>query len=181
MAEHLPPLPLEARQRGFHLLREWMASLEPRFDQALFAYLDQHLRDMARQQMKAVEFELLPNGRCAVDGHQVRFSGKGLALAWLVLVTEQDATDEAISATWAFPNEKRPAACARQALSRAADAVERCSPVLASAIRAIGTQRGILVLMHPVEGIRCTSPALARLCKPRSLQGESRRRCPPIV
>lgn len=157
------PLRPQERRRAFQLLRGYLPSLGSRLG-SYTTFLDGVLRDLERRQAEHVVFDLLPNGRCAVNGREVPFSGKGLTLAWLVLVTEQYAIDEAIGTTWLYPKEKRPAACARQALSRAADAVERCSLVLASAIRAIGTKRGILVLLHPVEGIRCTSPTLARLC-----------------
>lgn len=106
----------------------------------------------------AIRFEFdVP--RCKVNGVPIAHgSRKALALAWLVLAGHQRRVGE-LRAEWVYPG-RRADANALQALIRAADACERYSPLLAHAIRQIGTEGGRLVLRGRVRGIVLESPRL---------------------
>ncbi|MBI5900842.1 MAG: hypothetical protein HZB40_16675 [Rhodocyclales bacterium] len=101
------------------------------------------------------EFSLLGQS-CSVDGVAIPPAGKGLPLAWLILSAHQYQLGT-VRAEWVFPSNS--SRCAKQALSRAATAVEPYCDSLANAIRRIGTRRGELIyLSRAAIGIRCTLP-----------------------
>ncbi len=148
------PMSPVARERALKLLREYLGTLQRRFDRAAFEFLDAHLRDAAHQQLMPVEFELLANGRISIDGVVIVSRGIGAEIAWCVLRGAELSQGEIRCDTF-FPGRRRPDACAWQALQIAARAIEIHSRVVASAIRAIGTENGALVLRHPVRGVHC--------------------------
>lgn len=106
----------------------------------------------------AIRFEFdVP--RCKVNGVPIAHgSKKAIALAWLVLAGHHYRVGE-LRAEWVYPG-RRAEGNAQQALRRAADACERYSPLLAHAIRQIGTEGGRLVLRGRVRGIVLESPRL---------------------
>ena len=106
----------------------------------------------------AIRFEFdVP--RCKVNGVPIAHgSKKAIALAWLVLAGYHYRIGE-LRAEWVYPG-RRAEGNAQQALRRAADACERYSPLLAHAIRQIGTEGGRLVLRGRVRGIVLESPRL---------------------
>lgn len=111
------------------------------------------------EHLGAISFEFdVP--RCKVNGVPIAHgSKKAIALAWLVLAGHQRRVGE-LRAEWVYPG-CRADGNAYQALRRAADACERYSPVLASAIGQIGAEGGRLVVKKRDLGIICTvSPAV---------------------
>lgn len=110
------------------------------------------------EHLAAIRFEL-DAPRCKVNGVPIAHgSKKAIAMAWLVLAGHHYRVGE-LRAEWVYPG-RRAEANARQALTRAADACERYSPMLANAIRQIGTEGGRLVLRGRVRGIVLESPRL---------------------
>ena len=136
-------------------------------DGCLDEILEQHLRESEAtvRHRALVAFELLADGRCSIDGKTLPKDGLGLPLAWFALCAQQ-TRQAPPRAEWIYRNHKRPGACAKNALARAAQHVEPHSVELASAIRAIGVESGCLVPKHRIVGLHCTSEALARACSP---------------
>jgi hypothetical protein len=112
----------------------------------------------AALEQRAVRFEWAGPAGVVVDGHPLRHRGIGIHLAWLALASEQP-----IKAAWIYPTGRRPGARALQALGRAAGAVERVSPALAAAIRALGVERGDIVMKRGQHHVDCTSDLLCRM------------------
>lgn len=120
------------------------------------AWLREFINQAATAAARPVVFELDPHG-FYIDGRRVSYCGRGIAVAWTVLVAQQYRIAP-LRPEWFF-NVARPSACARQALERAADAVESFSRPLAAAIRSIGVERtsGVLAVKHDrLQPIRCT-------------------------
>lgn len=96
----------------------------------------------------------------------MRFEGERLPgrqdvwlFVWLVVGAQQTG-EPAPAAAALFPR-RAPAACARQVFARAADRVERAHPVLAAAVRGIGTESGQLVLKTSLH-IACRASIFER-------------------
>jgi hypothetical protein len=96
-----------------------------------------------------------------VDGVEVRAKGRGLSLAWMRLAATQTGVGMP-HLGHVYTGKAEPHRCARQALVRAADDVERVSLRLAAAIRSIGTANNNLVLGKP-PNVMCSSPFLVDL------------------
>jgi len=129
------------------------------------AVVERALKAEAQRIQVQPAFELHADGRLSFNGKMLPKDGKGLALAWMVLACEQYRVATPLAAD--VSSARRPWVTTKAMFNRAAQQVERTSTDLASAIRAIGTERGQFVLKHPVRGVRCTSPALARVFTPR--------------
>lgn len=101
-----------------------------------------------------VVFELCSDGGFRANGKYIPHDGVGLMLAWLALGAQQ-TRQTPIRAEWVFPG-RRSTASALQALDRAASSADRVSPKLARAIKALGVERGRLVLKNnPQVRLRC--------------------------
>lgn len=156
----MTPLTPKDRAKALGTLRQYLPSLQDRLGAAT-AFLDRFLREGEAQQGAELDFELHADGRFGIDGRTLPKDGKGLALAWIVLACEQYRVGHL--QVNHVSNARRPWVTTKAMLNRAADQVERFNPDLATAIRAVGTERGQFVLKHPVRGVRCTSADLARI------------------
>jgi hypothetical protein len=160
---NMPPV---NKARAFNRLWAFLPSLADRFEPEEVSFLLDALAMLVqyhRHHLVEADFELHADGRCSIGGTLLPKDGRGLALAWFVLCLHQTRQPPP-RADWIFQDHKRPGVCAKNALDRAALQVEGTSRALASAIRAIGTEGGHLVLKHRVAGVRCTSEALAEAC-----------------
>lgn len=99
-----------------------------------------------------------------VDGIKLRAKGRGLSLAFMRFVGTQTSV-EVPHLGYVYTGKAEPHRCARQALVRAADDVERVSPRLAAAIRSIGTANNHLVLSGKRPNVVCSSPFLVDLAR----------------
>lgn len=105
--------------------------------------------------MAPIDFKLCRGGRFTIDGTPVRYSGKGLMLAWLALAGVQ-YRHVPLRPELVFEG-RRWSASTVQALDRAIAAVKPINLDLANAIAALGVQRGELVLKeNPQVRVRCT-------------------------
>lgn len=102
---------------------------------------------LSRRQAAVFRLELTPTGpRLSVDGAPLHAPSRAALVLWWVLAGRQVGA-EPIRAEWVW-NQKRPAACATQALRRAAAALEPVSPALARVALTVGTRGGALVLQR---------------------------------
>lgn len=156
------------KAKALAILREYVPTI-PAFRNAEIAkWLTKTLRQAEEICREPIDFELGADCRFLVNGQRVNHRGKGLAVAWFVLACIQYRQGPVTVASL-FPG-ARGTASATQTLHRTADAVERVSPGLARAIRAIGVMRGELVLKHnPQVDVNCTSAALTRIYASRDL------------
>jgi hypothetical protein len=125
-------------------------------------WLEAELRQLQQRQTVPVDFALIDGGRFAVDGQVLPHCGAGLALAWLALACAQHRI-EPPRVEHLGRGARKPGTTVLASLRRVADRVERSSPALASAARALGVERGYLVPKSSTAQVRCTSPVLERL------------------
>jgi hypothetical protein len=127
-------------EAAFRIARAHLESIVAfRADPAARALVDAALADAERRARQPITLRRTSKG-WSVDGALVRFRGRGLDVAAAVFASSEPVQVAAVFGT------RRPAACALQALRRAADAVSRSSPRLACAILAIHVRRGLLLL-----------------------------------
>lgn len=110
----------------------------------------------------AIDFAWLGPREFTANGAKLPWPGRGLALAWMCLASEQLGIPPPPVQT--VFHARRSAACAVQALARAVQAVRPHSAPLADGIKALGTRDGVIVLKRPLPApIRCSSEMLMRV------------------